>query len=320
MKKVVALFATVLIFSFAVLPVSASDTKKPKESDISYVLGENAEYITDGEMVFLPMEFDKEILFDDIETHKLAVKQTEYEGSIAFSDGKNILLRAKIRTDNGSYYKYYVAESALDMFSALHDGRTDNYCASNAYSDYVYMTADEYSSVFDGTYLTVIANMLDDYESFPLYATDKSGAYKYEIGLFFRNYSSIDEIYMLLYAEYDRSYFYRGGEFATDHSGEVNIYKLEDAVLIEKLNDCFNTLPADELEWVAKENDDIISLALLATVFFAVIPLDIIIISLIMLAKRKNRRYRMPIFAIMGGAAAVIIAYTAVFIMLAVGA
>lgn len=316
MKKTSALILVILMLLLPILPASASDVNIVEQIKV-WSLGKDAEYITDGRYTYFPIDFERRITIFNLDSYELKTNEDEYKGSRVYTDRNNVIVRAEISTENSWYDRYYVEESHLDEFNKLKDGVSETYVASNDYSMLESITKTEYILARGGDEYHMSARKLEEFESFLLYAADSTGNYRYECGQILRSYSDNSEMFILTYDEYDRSYFYRGGEFATDHDGEVTIYKIKDAELIGRLNKNFDTLPEDELDWVVNNKADNTFVAVFATIFFAVTPLGVALVALILMLKIKDKKYRLPFILILLGSAAVIIAYAVIFSLIA---
>ncbi len=317
MKKLSALLLVMLLLLLPVLPASASDVNKTEIPDKKiWTMGDDCSYVTDGKYTYYPIDFEWDIVFNWNDNFSINTTMTDVTGGTVSTDGKNILVRVEYDRDHSWYQKYFVEQSHLDEFNRLKDGEADTYSAVNDYKMTATITQTEYILALGGEQHHMTARRLESFQSFPFCAVDSSGNYRYEVGRIYRDRINNSDMFLLLYKEYDRSYFYRGGEFATDHDGEVTLYKIEDKALVGRLNTNFDTLPEDDLDWIVNTEEDNTFVGVFATVFFAIIPLGVALVALILLLKVKDKKYRLPFILILAGAVAVIIAYAVIFALI----
>ena len=215
--------------------------------------------------------------------------------------------------------KYFVEKSHYDNVISLINGESaDNYVTDTGYYDSEYSLSAEQIDLWikNGEKITDSTERFTDFDRQTLYSTDKGGAVRKESGLILREN---DTYYLLYYKDYDRTFFYAGGNFAMDADLTVTVYKLTDSELSANLSEFYDTEPEDDLDWIISNGLPDEVFFVITLIIFVLIPLAAIIIAIIALIKKKgNNPYLLPLTVLIISAVTVIISYIIILIQLTI--
>ncbi len=332
MKKILSVFIVVLALCLCLSAVASAGDWEHRESFEHPVITKGAESIIYEGKTYLPirnMNFASatggyeygEAVFADDETEN---KYNYFD--VATVDEYDYLLRVNTGLRNGyDYSGYYIEQSHYDeVLAFVNDGGIDTaagFCTHNDYEMEYGLTAYEISQWLDSGLTSVTtADNLFAYDKLPLYKTDTEGAIHKQIGLILRHSVTDDtyNYYLIYYPEYDRSCFYADGSFATDSPDiDVMLYQLSDASLVSRLDEFYDTMPEDDLDWIVNEKEPSIkSLIAISVVLFGLLPLGLIVLSLVFIVKKGKRPYRDCYVALSALSAVIIICFIIVLVML----
>lgn len=328
MKKILTgILLTIALLTALVCPALAA-----ADNNDAWVLAADAAYITHGDKTYWPMEFAHTSFLDRDEWEyydlSFADKETEkvYDGSYVevVSDAENIAVQVTIYK-NAEYHTpiLYVEDSHQEEFLQIKNGDPAGYVTYNDTFD-VSLPVDK--SQYDAwcndsatqmsTYaVRMTARDVGDFGWYYIYGRDSRDVFRYECGLVLRDMAT-DELYLLRYDDYDRTYFYRDGEFAADHDDEVTVYKLRNEALRQQLIEFYDTQPEEELDWLVEEETSFAVTGVIAGLFFGFLPLAVVAFAVIMLIRVKERAYRIPFILLLASAAAVFASFVVLFIYL----
>ncbi|MBQ4105234.1 MAG: hypothetical protein IJC86_02465 [Clostridia bacterium] len=330
MKRFSAVLLTVLILCLSLCPMML--TASAAGSD--WVLAKNAEYITHDDKVFYPVNSDRTYVIDyedeeddfvgyytdldfaDAETKSLYMDSSLYNIIYDPEFGEPIALDVEIwRRDSYVGTTLYVEKSHLAEYEKLAQGDSSTYSTDNFYDTEMTISRSEFDSWCNGTPMTITAYELMAHDQYYIYASDNTGKVEYECAMVLRDYKT-DELYLLRYSEYDRSYFYSDGTFAIDNYEDVTVYILEDPELEKRLLDCYDTIPEDDLDWIVTEDVSTGVALVFCTVVFGVLPLILVGLAITLMVVVKDKKYRRAFIIMLVGSAIVILAYVAVLLIL----
>ena len=310
MKKIIScLLLVVMLLSATVCPASALSLTD------SWVLSQDAKTITHSDKTYTRLDFlhqmqvacnhdceSVNLQFADFETQKL------YNGSfITCTVYEERFVEVELFRNSGYVGTFiYVEKSYYDEFLSLKDGIANSYSVKNDYDISREISKKDYDKWCNGTAIKMSAYELNDYNQYSIYTQSSQKTLLCECGLIFHDYYT-DEVYLVRYSDYDRTYFYSDGSLATDHEEEVTVYVLEDEKLKAELLELFDQLPEDELDWLVSDEPETGVILVFSIIVFGIIPLALIVFSMVMLFVIKDKKYRAPFIFIIIGSVMVII-------------
>lgn len=312
MKKILSgLLLTILLVTTFLCPLLVS-----ADSD-DWVLGPDAAYITHGDKTYYPMEFSNGWYFnynDVWESYPLELEderdKQKYEGAYVDVMPKMADKMVEVYFIHGNHdFLFYVEKSYRDEFLRIQQGESSVYSTSNYYDSVsVMLSKEEYQQWLQGEVVEMTALDVENYEYHDIYSCDSHDVFRQNSGLVLRD-AATDALYLLDYRDYDRTYFYADGIFATDHDGAVKVYMLEDETLRKELIQCYDTLPEEDLDWLVPYEPSESTTIVVSIIFFGVLPGAIMVFSVVMLIVVKKRQYRIPFIILLCSAATVLIAF-----------
>lgn len=318
MKKLISLLLVSLILCLSIGTVSASPY-----DDREWVLGENAEYLTNNGYTYYPVYpsdhsyrnlhlMSKPLKFTDEQTKQ------QYEDSYVYASevSANYCVWVDLQYFTDSYYRIdevlYVREDYLETYEKLASGEAEHYVVMNDYKSlYFRFTKEQMNEWRQGEELTIPANSIYKYFSIPLMASDRDRNVEVECDTILWDMST-DEFYLLKNSDYDSNKVYTVND-------TLIVYKLEDEDVRERLALYISYVPEDDLEWMNpgfSEESDNTALFVLAGVFFGVIPFAVLALSVVMFFVTKTKSYRRG-FVLMGiGSILILLAFVLMILFL----
>lgn len=322
MKKFLSIITAALILCLSICPAVVSVSAGSFDD---WTLGPDAEYLTHEGMTYYPVYVDFDIYFDytsnGVPNLEFADDETRktYDGTTVYASSStdNTVVEVEL-VEDGYYYPrtmLYVAQSRVEEFENFSKGIADTYITDNHYYSSYSITADDYSEWVSGTSMKVKAIEVDHYDQYFIFAYDEGSGYGIECAMVLRDYST-DELYLLKYNDYDKSYFYSGGMFDTYSNKKVTLYKLENEALHQKLIACYDAEIEDDLDWLVVEEVNATVAAVFCSIVFGFVPFALMVFSTVMLIKLKDKKYCRTYIIMLVGSALVLSACIGVFLIL----
>ncbi len=315
MKKLISLFLVSLILCFSIGAVSVSAL-----DDGSWVLGPDAQYLTNNGYTFYPVypmgsyvgfEYPKyhQLNFTDEET------KAKYFGSEIYVSNyeTNYCVWVDLNYSTDDYTPYtevlYVREDCLEQYKKLLNGDAEQYIVENEYKQLPFkFSKEQMDSWMHGESITVSANSIYKYYHQTLIACDNAQCFKVECGTVLWDMST-DDFYLLRNADYDSNKVYTAGDTLT-------VYKLEDEDVRERLAIYISYVPEDDLEWMNPGEPNYTVLYVLAGIFFGFIPFAVLALSVVMFFVTKTKSYRRG-YVLMGiGSILILLAFALMLIFI----
>lgn len=324
MKRFISVALAALILSLSLfssaLCVSAAKDK-------TWVIGENAEYLTYQGKTYYPLNThiycvldyensidinDRDIAFADDKTKE------HYGGSYIYASADYSCAEVSLCSEDYDYYDdvLYVEESYMEEYEAVARGEAESYETDSYYGESFTIAKETFTEWTKGEKLTVNSRELQYWENYYLQSCGRGG-FIAECGMIFRS-EDTDDLYLLTYSEYDKTYFFSDGTFDLGIGEDITVYKLEDEVVRNKLITYYDTEYEDELDWLVPGGDDEYNDTLgviVCSILFGVVPLLLIAFSVVMLCVIKDKKYHRAYITILIGSVLVLAASVAVIIL-----
>ena len=312
MKKILSLLLLVLILGSTLSFGVCADGGKAE-----VVIGSNFENIIYNGNEFLPLKNDTPYYRNsfvndtshylyDIEFESKSDENFYKDLSVEVYDNCDYIIDTVFYNYQNGYEEkeFFIEKTHYEEYAKIKKGESDSYSTESYYDIKFPLSKQDIENWLKSEKVTVPGRSLLYDETHPLYSVDKNGEFYYQIGLIIRvggDYS------LLLYTEYDRSYFYSDGLFAFE-STPITIYKLEDKDLARVLTSNYDETPDDELDWLVSPDVSDTVVLIASIILFGILPFAVVVVSLIFAIKKKTKKpYRICLY-VMAGAGVIIIA------------
>ena len=317
MKKILSLIFVLLIITAS---LSLGMITASAETDSSWVLGENAEYLThDGDVyypVFSTTYFtyctyfgDSSYDYKDVEFVDASTEEKYYGTGVNYSDSieDNACVEVYLTiNDNWSNTVFYVKEQYMTEYEKLLAGEGTGYYVDAYEGDLFKFSKKEFNSWKSTGAVTIPANSLYMYDAYDISVYSET-----ELLSAYCGYALVDsesnEAYILMFSDYDPNKLYSKDDMIT-------VYKVGDERAADLVAYCTSDIE-DELEWLnpGLVNMDVVKV--ICVVLFCVIPFALLAATAVMFFVGKNKVYRRCYVIVAIGAVLVLISFVLMIIL-----